>query len=228
MQKKIKIAPNGPYLVSGNIPLDKETILVDEDNYSYQWKKGAEYSSSENYALCRCGQSKHKPYCDGTHAVVHFKGTETASTQLYDEVAQTIEGPGLDLKDVRELCAGARFCDRKGGVWMLTAQLSGDPESKKLAIDECYKCPSGRLVAIDKKTGKRLEPKLSQSISLVEDPAIGVSGPLWVKGSILVESADGRKYELRNRVTLCRCGHSRNKPYCDGSHIEVKFKDGLD
>ena len=60
-----------------------------------------------------------------------------------------------------------------------------------------------------------------------QDPAEGVSGGLWVRGGITVESADGFRYETRNRVTLCRCGASRNKPFCDGSHAEVRFTDGL-
>jgi CDGSH-type Zn-finger protein len=39
-----------------------------------------------------------------------------------------------------------------------------------------------------------------------------------VRGGITIESADGVPYEVRNRVTLCRCGRSDNKPFCDASH----------
>jgi hypothetical protein len=80
-------------------------------------------------------------------------------------------------------------------------------------------------VALDKE-GKPIEPPFIPSISLIEEPARKGSGPLWVKGGIPVESADGTTYEVRNRVTLCRCGASRNKPFCDGSHIPVHFDDG--
>jgi CDGSH-type Zn-finger protein len=62
---------------------------------------------------------------------------------------------------------------------------------------------------------------------VVEDPALGCSGPLWVRGGITVESEDGARYEKRNRVTLCRCGASSNKPFCNGSHASIKFDDGL-
>jgi CDGSH-type Zn-finger protein len=48
-----------------------------------------------------------------------------------------------------------------------------------------------------------------------------------VRGSITVEAEDGARYEKRNRVTLCRCGASSNKPFCDGSHASIKFDDGL-
>ncbi|MCJ7713336.1 CDGSH iron-sulfur domain-containing protein, partial [Candidatus Bathyarchaeota archaeon] len=53
-----------------------------------------------------------------------------------------------------------------------------------------------------------------------------VSGPIWVKGGVIVESSDGTSYEVRNRQTLCRCGKSENKPFCDGTHIKAGFNDG--
>jgi CDGSH-type Zn-finger protein len=43
---------------------------------------------------------------------------------------------------------------------------------------------------------------------------------------VRVVAADGTPYEVRNRVTLCRCGNSRNKPFCDGSHEDVGFREG--
>ena len=39
---------------------------------------------------------------------------------------------------------------------------------------------------------------------------------------------DGSTYELRNRYALCRCGASRNKPFCDAMHVSIGFSDGLD
>jgi hypothetical protein len=74
------------------------------------------------------------------------------------------------------------------------------------------------LVAVDLETGEDIEPVFEPSIGLVEDTARGVSGPLWVRGGIPIVAADGETYEVRNRVTLCRCGRSSNKPYCDGAH----------
>ncbi len=55
-------------------------------------------------------------------------------------------------------------------------------------------------------------------LALIEDPGIGVSGPIWVRGGVRIESAEGKIYEIRNRVTLCRCGKSKNKPFCDSAH----------
>lgn len=75
--------------------------------------------------------------------------------------------------------------------------------------------------------GEPYEPDYAPSLGLIEDPALGVSGGLWVRGGIPVQTQEGMAYEIRNRVVLCRCGASKNKPFCDGSHAAVKFRDGL-
>jgi hypothetical protein len=80
------------------------------------------------------------------------------------------------------------------------------------------------LVAWDNETGKPVEPEYEPSIALIEDPAKNCSGPVWLRGGIQVIGADGFKYELRNRVTLCRCGASQNKPFCDGQHAAIGFQ----
>lgn len=217
-EAKIKVYKNGPYIVSGRIPLATQTIYVNSEGYPSEWHEREKYPLQENCALCRCGQSKNRPFCDGTHTKVNFDGTETASRKKFLERAEKTSGPALILNDAEDLCAVARFCDRAGGAWELT-EHSDDPDSKETAIQEACNCPSGRLVVCDKKTGKEIEPVFEKSIGLVEDPQAGVSGPIWVRGGIPIESADGVVYELRNRVTLCRCGKSSNKPFCDGSHM---------
>jgi len=215
--KKIKVSKNGPYLVSGRIPIRKQVIITDPDGTPIEWRAGTKYPSQEKCALCRCGQSKNKPFCDGTHAKVGFDGTETAGQEFYLNQPKEIDGPALKLTDVEDLCASARFCHRAGGIWNLVPK-SGDPEAKRIAIEEACDCPSGRLLVRDKNANKTIEPDFEKSIGLVEDPAVGVSGPIWVRGGIPVESADGKTYKIRNRVTLCRCGKSSNKPFCDSSH----------
>jgi CDGSH-type Zn-finger protein len=214
----IKVSNNGPYIVSGGIPLNEQVIGIDAEGYSYEWREGKTYPLQEKYALCRCGKSKKHPFCDGTHTKVNFDGTETATREPYLDQAERIEGPALELADAQGLCAAARFCDRSGGTWKLIEQ-SDDPEARRIAIEEAVNCPSGRLVAWDKE-GKIFEPELEPSLSLVQDPQEDMNGPIWVRGGIPVESADGKIYEIRNRVTLCRCGKSFNKPYCDGSHCK--------
>jgi hypothetical protein len=91
---------------------------------------------------------------------------------------------------------------------------------KKIAIRQACDCPSGRLVVFEKGTGKAIEPEFEPSISLTKWQGEEFPGPFWVKGNVEIESHDGRKYEKRNRITLCHCGKSRNKPFCDGSHMD--------
>ncbi len=222
---KIKVTKNGPYIVSGGLPIAKEIIVADVKGTPIRWDKGESYPAQETYALCRCGKSKNMPFCDGTHAVIKFDGTETADRKNYLDCAEKTEGPDLILTDAEKLCATARFCHRASGTWQLI-EKSDNPKLKEIAIQEACDCPGGRLVAWDKSSKKPIEPAFEPSISLIEDPAANASGPIWVKGGVQIESADGFLYEIRNRVTLCRCGKSKNKPFCDGRHITSKFNDG--
>jgi CDGSH-type Zn-finger protein len=116
---KIEITQNGPYLVSGALPLDEQWIVTNSEGESLEYKGGKKYPETPQYALCRCGQSGNKPFCDGTHAKIQFDGTETASREPYLEQAETIEGQTMVLTDAESLCAFARFCDPKGRIWNL-------------------------------------------------------------------------------------------------------------
>jgi hypothetical protein len=78
----------------------------------------------------------------------------------------------------------------------------------------------------DRDTKQPHEMKFEQSIGVVEDPAEHCSAGLWVRGGIQLIGADGFRYEVRNRMALCRCGASENKPFCDGSHASIGFDDG--
>lgn len=220
---RIKIRENGPYLVTGGVPLYEYTIVYDKDGYSREYKQTKKYDVGESYSLCRCGKSQNKPYCDGSHVAANFDGTETARRESYIDCAQTMKGPKANLTDYTDLCAYARFCDSRGSVWNLV-EKTDDPDDYKEFIHQCQHCPSGRLVAWDKETGEPIEEDLEPSIVLIQDPYMKCSGPIWVRGGIVIESADGTEYEVRNRVTLCRCGESHNKPFCDGTHAAIKFQ----
>jgi CDGSH-type Zn-finger protein len=222
---RIKVMKDGPYLVSGSVPLKQEIVVIGASGEPEAWKSGRRYQTRPVFSLCRCGGSQGKPFCDGTHFQAGFDGTETARRDAYLDRAEKTPGPELDLTWSREFCAVARFCHFGEEAWGY-AERSDDPAAKKMAVQEACRCPSGSLVAWEPKTGRAIEPVLRPSISLVEIPQMGISGPIWVKGGIPIESADGRTYERRNRVTLCRCGRSRNKPFCDGTHIEIGFQSG--
>src|SRR5690242_14422574 len=107
----VQISRDGPYLVSGNLPLSKTTIGTNEKGESIKWEQGQNYPAQAQYALCRCGASKTKPFCDGSHKQIGFDGQETASRKLYREQAVVMRGPTMSLTDNESLCAFARFCD---------------------------------------------------------------------------------------------------------------------
>ena len=220
----ITIAPGGPYLVRGGVPLVQEAITPVEGHREYRPVRT--FPAQETYALCRCGHTKTPPYCDGSHAIVGFDGTETASREPFEERADVYPGSGVTLLDDNR-CAFARFCHREDGdVWTLT-DLSDNERLKHEAVKASSDCPAGRLVHIDSEEGTVYEPRLEPSISLLEDTEEGVSGPLYVRGGIPLVGADGFEYELRNRYALCRCGASRMKPFCDAMHVNMGFEDGL-
>jgi CDGSH-type Zn-finger protein len=218
---KIKILKDGPYVVSGNVPLLEK--IITPKGKEYEFNDGDLLPQSEEYKLCRCGKSKNPPFCDNHHEKIEFDGTETASKTKFEERADLLEGPDLNLMDDHR-CALARFCHREeGNAWWLTRN-SDNPKHKEEAIIAAIECPAGRLVALDK-TGKAIEPEYEPSICIIQDPEKAVSAGIFVKGNIPIESSDGYMYEIRNRVMLCRCGQSENKPFCDASHILIEFLD---
>lgn len=218
---KIKVTKDGPYIVTGNVPLSEKIIA--QTRRSYVYREGRELPQAETYALCRCGKTKTPPFCDGSHTRFDFDGEETASKAKFTDRAEFLEGPGLDLLDDHR-CAFARFCHRpKGNVWDLVDQ-SDNAESKSEAIIAASECPSGRLVAVEK-SGEMIEPELEPGIDILQDPLMEVSGGIYVRGYIPIESADGNIYEVRNRVALCRCGNSNNMPFCDMAHIDTDYND---
>ena len=224
---EIKITKNGPYIVIGSIPIYKETITCDEKGISTGFKNKEKIKTDETYTLCRCGESKNKPFCDGSHIDAEFDGTEIASKKIYEESLTTFETNKLKLEDAIELCDHSRFCQQAGGIRDLMEK--GDEESIALAKEEAANCPSGRLLLWDKETGESTEIDYDKEIVILYDQGKNCEGPIWVKGSISVKSEDGDFYEERNRVTLCRCGKSKHKPFCDGNHwmspeFEAKFR----
>lgn len=212
----ISIAPNGPYLVSG-APLVVRTPVHTAAGEPIAWEKGDRLETKERYALCRCGASEGKPFCDGSHARAGFDGTETAAGS-YDDRAQAMEGPGITVRDDRSICVHAGFCGTVAtNVWkMVGGSEATDTRLQMLAMIE--RCPSGALTyRFDGAAGDN-EPDLPRQVAVVPD------GPLVVTGGVPITRADGKPMEARNRVTLCRCGGSANKPLCDGTHKEIGFR----
>ena len=220
---RIKVTAKGPYIVTGSVPLSEQAITPAEKG-SYVLTPVRTFPVGESYALCRCGKSKDAPFCDGAHIAAGFEGRETASRDSYDERAKSYTGPTLKLTDDGR-CGLARFCHRENSeVWTLTTK-SDDPKLREAAIKAAQDCPSGRLVIRDVDTGEPIEPAYTPEIVVLQDPERGVSAGLAIRGGIPIEAADGHEYEVQNRALLCRCGHSRRMPYCDATHVSIRFSD---
>lgn len=219
MEKAIKITKDGPYIVRGSVPIF-EKVIVQEGDTSV-WKDGRELPQSETYALCRCGRSNNAPFCDGSHT--RFKGDEVADRRPFDERARTFTGEAVDVEDDGR-CSMSRFCHRRGTtIWNLL-DFPDEEDRRNAIIRGACECPSGRLQAVDH-DGNVYEDTLEPSIYIIQDRGKGVSGGIYVMGGIPIESADGEMYEVRNRVVLCRCGESGNKPFCDATHVPKMYKD---
>ena len=132
----IRIVADGPLYVRGDMQIinSSDEIVVED----------------VRVALCRCGASNNKPFCDNTHKDIHFKDAGTPAEH---------------------------------------------PKSDPNAVGE-----------------NQLQVQTSKN------------GPLLLRGEFEIIGADGQSVFLGNNTALCRCGHSSNKPFCDGTHRTVGFE----
>ncbi len=224
---KIIVKKDGPYVVNGNIPLVRKTQIFSEQNEPLTWEKGEPFETKEIYTLCRCGRSKQKPFCDGTHGNCGFDGTETADTEKTSARQMLYRWTEyIAVKFDKYLCTGSGFCiNKKTNIARLVARAE-DINIRYQVISMIQHCPSGALTFAMKPGDPDIEPDLPKQIATTtEITSHGlVEGPLWVTGNIPVERADGQPFEIRNRVTLCSCGQSKIKPLCDGTHRRSEEK----
>ena len=220
-KRKILIKKDGPYLVLGGIALVHKTQVVSEDIEPLTWKKDGDIETRAVYSLCRCGRSEKMPFCDGCHKEHHFDGTETAKTDGASEFQVTYSnGMHLIVKMDTSLCMDSGFCALKDITLEEIVGNSGDTKARSLAIAMVERCPAGALTYRIEENDSDIEPDLPQQIAdTTEITSDGpITGPLWVTGWVQIERSDGKPFEPRNRVTLCNCGLSANKPLCDGTH----------
>lgn len=201
----ITCSPNGPYVVRG---------LTDLRN-----SRGEPLGVKPVLALCRCGGSANKPYCDGTHKHNGFSDARTGSGS--GQTRETYSGTQITIRDDRSICAHAGYCtDTLAAVFNPEARPWINPD--KATVEEIValarRCPSGAITyAINGVEGP--EGADAAAIEITKD------GPYAVTGASELVNATQAADAPANRMTLCRCGASKNKPFCDGSHWEMGFKD---
>ena len=195
---------NGPYLLSG-------AKLRRED--------GTLLPVAERTALCRCGGSATKPLCDGTHRRNGFSDANRADPALNRRVAYA--GKSITIFDNRGICSHAGFCtDRLKTVFRMNAEPWIDPDAASVAqiIAAIEKCPSGAL-DYARDGVEALPLKREAMVTITND------GPYAVTGSVELEAVAFGDGASKEHYTLCRCGGSKNKPFCDGTHWHIGFKD---
>jgi CDGSH-type Zn-finger protein len=211
--------PNGPlYLIN-----DREKKIIENLENS----KGEKLSNIQGIALFRCGASKNKPFCDGTHSIIGFssKNNEDNGNKKTSSKRKSYVGKKITIHDNRKICSHAAECvNNLPSVFRLNQRPWINPDDETTAIEKIIetikKCPSGAL---------------SYSIDSIEyrdydgKPLVKVSkdGPYLVSGGIelILEEVDFPEDVSREHYTLCRCGASSNKPFCDGIHSTINFKD---
>ncbi len=226
VRMRIEVAADGPYAVYGAPALNVQTIETDAAGECRSFGEGRSFSTAADPThLCRCGSSRNRPYCDGSHRRAVWDPELTAPHEGILDHAARYGDETTTLLDNERYCVLARFCEVGEGIWELS-EHADEPEARRQVLREAELCPSGRLMAREK-GGPVRELRYAPSLGLIEDPQMGVSGGLWVRGGIPVADSRGAFYEVRNRTVLCRCGQSHNKPYCDGTHVRVYWQDGI-
>lgn len=193
---------NGPFLAK-NI-----SSFVGDD--------GSDLETKAVMALCRCGHSKNKPFCDGSHKTAGFQsrgGKPAGRDRLI-----SYEGAQVTVTFNPRLCSHAAECARLAGhIFDETKRPWIIPDNGTVAEIEAVitACPSGALAIT------------SQAHRIPDRAEITVekNGPYWVTGPKLEAQSSGEGASLEKYV-LCRCGLSGNKPYCDGSHKDAGWTSG--
>jgi CDGSH-type Zn-finger protein len=169
--------------------------------------------------LCRCGASGNKPYCDGTHSRIGFVG-EKKPDRVDDRVVE-YRGREITIVDNRGICSHDGACFRNLPQVFMPGKfrwIRPNEATREEIIRTIRMCPSGALSY--QLGGKRYQ-------DLDREPAIIVvkNGPFEIIGGIKLKDDMDSRPESKENYTLCRCGGSKNHPFCDGSHLKNGFQD---
>lgn len=208
---EIACLPNGPYYLLNDV-----TPRV----IPHIQKSGGEPCKTiTGVALCRCGGSSNKPFCDGTHGTNGFSGANLAEGAR--DKRDNYRGKSITIHDNRGICAHAGACtDNLSSVFKMGNEPWIDPDGAAVAeiIKTIQKCPSGALsYSID--GVEHRDQDREPMVTVTKDGPYAITGGIGLIDQALAQGASSEHY------TLCRCGASKNKPFCDGSHWRVGFKD---
>ena len=180
---------------------------------------GNEIQTEEVMYLCRCGGSKNKPFCDGTHNTNGY--TSKRDGRDGRGKRRDYAGKDITIHDNRRICAHAQYCAHDlPSVFREKERPWIEPDGA--AVDETVKtikeCPSGALSYSIDGVEYRDEKDRKPAVKIMKDGPYNVVG--YVK-LLETQFGDGASKE---HYSLCRCGASKNKPFCDGNHRTIGFK----
>lgn len=192
MSVDVFVIPDGPLKVSGaeSANFCGERIPVEGDLY-----------------LCRCGDSSNAPFCDGTHNKAGFVG----SSEPVDEPELRVwEGQTLRTRFNKKACMHVFYCKPLNDLRALEEQ--GDAAAAQEIMRIVRTCPSGALsYELKADIGEPAEAAPDVCIDIVEGGEVRLQVPFTINSPLHTGQAS-------DRATLCRCGRSKNKPWCDGRH----------
>lgn len=208
---KLTPVPDGPFAYENGLHPEGGGIFN---------SRGEDLPCGSEARLCRCGNSSNKPFCDGTHAKVGFDSKNVSDRRL--DSRHSYVGKGITIHWNPIICSHAGFCWQElPDVFRLDRRPWIDPDAAEPAeiMKVIDKCPSGALSysvdGVEKEDPDR-EPRIT----------VTRNGPYCLTGGIEVVSKVPRGEGVTHEhCSCCRCGASRNKPYCDGAHILIGFED---
>ena len=157
-----------------------------------------------NIALCRCGASGIRPFCDGSHRETGFRSDRSVDREGTASAGDEAATPGSKPRRLRS---------------SPVRNTANRPQPRPVP-NAASRLQPGPVPNAENRAKER-PPTIT----------ITPAGPYLVTGGIRLEIADDEWPQdvARQRYPLCRCGHSGRKPFCDGSHANVGFDDpGLD
>jgi CDGSH-type Zn-finger protein/truncated hemoglobin YjbI len=217
LPRGIRVVSNGPY------------VTTNVDGFT-NWL-GERVQPLPLMALCRCGASALKPYCDGSHADIGF--VDAVEPSRVPDRLDTYVGQQVTILDNRGICQHSGLCtDRLSAVFRQAEEPFVAPSGGRMdeIIRAVRDCPSGALsFAID---GREAREQVDHGQGREAAVEVTKNGPYRITGGIPLADGHGQDVQRNEGASLehyalCRCGHSQNKPFCSGMHWSVDFKDPL-
>jgi CDGSH-type Zn-finger protein len=222
--------PNGPYLLID----DMEPKLVENLKNS----KGEPLLAIRGVSLCRCGASNNKPFCDGTHGKIGFssenkkEGAENSNDHhIAKDKRKNYVGKRITIHDNRKICSHAAECvNNLPSVFKMNARPWINPDAAEIEeiINTIRKCPSGALSYSIDGIEYRDQNERKPMVTVSKDGPYHVTGGINLIGDDDNNNIQWAEESSKEHYVLCRCGASNNKPFCDGMHRLINFKDDKD